>query len=610
MLYIITKFFKTMANFWKNFVGLVFILSLSIIDVSYVSGQNIIINSGVSVSGYGGYVVIKGNLIDDGTFTNNSNTVVLNGAAQTISGSSVTIFNNLTLGGTGAKTIASGTAVTVASSLVTDDMLTIQSSSLTLGGSLIVNGTTTGTLTYNRKLLTEAEYGDYQYISSPVSSNTATNVGKITDVYSWDEITGTWPYSTITALASGRGYNIDQTTASDGFISFTGSVAISASIPVTSPYADVITGVEGNYNSRTFIGTGGHSGVTRSLTNYGGGGWNLLGNPYTSAILAAAFINENYNSNPALSNFDPNYVALYLYDPTIGSNGIYRYISNSTGWWGTELSQTHIQTGQGFFVLAMNDFSTFNFTRSMQEHATAAALYKSTKSEGRWSGLQLKVKYGDFENYTIIVYHSGMTVGVDPGYDIGQLSTYPVVDIYSMLPRDNGVRFMQQALPIDGCDTIIVPVGVDFTSGGDVTFSALIEPLGGYKFILEDRTAGVLTDLSVENYTVTIPAGTNGPGRFYLRTKNITTTDVPPDPSSPDQADLQIWASDYVVSIKGEVSTNAIATVFDMQAKIVYKNKLNEGSYNTFTVTNATKGIYIVLVVDGKKVFAKKVILF
>ena len=65
----------------------------------------------------------------------------------------------------------------------------------------------------------------------------------------------------------------------------------------------------------------------------------------------------------------------------------YYYLANSTGWpSGLELNETHIQAGQGFFVLAMNDNSEFQFTRAMQEHSTGTAMLKSsggTKTAGR-----------------------------------------------------------------------------------------------------------------------------------------------------------------------------------------------------------------------------------
>jgi hypothetical protein len=601
---------KTMGKRRDDFLVLVYVFTISITAISNLNGQSVKISSGSAVAGTAGFVVIKGNLINDGAFTNKKNTVVLDGASQTISGDSTSIFSNLTLGGTGIKTISAGTAVTVDSSLITGDMLVIESSSLQSNGSLIVKGVTTGTFTYDRQLLTEAEYGDYQYVSSPVGNNSATNSGKITNVYSWNEIDGIWPVEPITGLVSGKGYNIDQTTSSDGLISFTGNMVTSAAINATSPYSDVITGAELNYDNRQFVDATGHSGKARSLIDYGGGGWNMLGNPFPSALLVSRFIEANYSSTPALSNFDPNYVAVYLYDGTVGTKGTYYYISNSSGWWGSELSQTHIQAGQGFFVLAMNDFSTFTFDRSMQDHAAKDLMLKSTREEGRWPGLQLITRHGDDKNSTLILYHSGMTLGVDPGYDIGQLSTHPDLDIYTMLPKSNGIRYMQQALPIDGCDTIILPVGIDFSPGGEVTFSAITEKLENYDFVLEDRFNNVFTDISNNSYTVNLPSGTNGTGRFFIHTKGTGTTDINPEPEVNDKPGLKIWAADNTVYIKGDVSKKAVVYVYNTSAEIIYEDKLKEGPLNTFTLSNIAKGIYIIRVIEGDKVNLKKVMIF
>ena len=83
-----------------------------------------------------------------------------------------------------------------------------------------------------------------------------------------------------------------------------------------------------------------------------------------------------------------------------------------------------------------------------------ARLTKSAKAEeDSWPGLQLKVKYGDKENSTLVVYSENMTAGLDPGYDVGQLSTGPDVEIYTALvEKDNRVNFARQALPLTDCD--------------------------------------------------------------------------------------------------------------------------------------------------------------
>ncbi len=56
----------------------------------------------------------------------------------------------------------------------------------------------------------------------------------------------------------------------------------------------------------------------------------------------------------------------------------------------------------------------------------------------------------NIENMTDIIFDKDMTVGLDPGYDIGQLSTGPSVEIYTALVADNGINFARQALPVNG----------------------------------------------------------------------------------------------------------------------------------------------------------------
>lgn len=59
----------------------------------------------------------------------------------------------------------------------------------------------------------------------------------------------------------------------------------------------------------------------------------------------------------------------------------------------------------------------------------------------------------------------------------------------------------------------IIPVGIDFTSGGELTLGVDV-PFRNYKFWLEDRVTGIFTDLSSDSYRITLPAETYGTGRF------------------------------------------------------------------------------------------------
>ena len=240
---------------------------------------------------------------------------------------------------------------------------------------------------------------------------------------------------------------------------------------------------------------------------------------------AATFVSVN------TGKFDPNYQALYVYDGN-SATPHYKYaaaeIPFDPGYEEGGFFNDNIQAGQGFFVLALYNDIDFNFTPAMQVHNTDLTLLKSAEAEADpWPGLQLKVTYGDKERSTVIVYNSEMTTGCDPGYDVGQLSAGPDVEIYtSLVLKDNSVNFARQALPLAESEKNIIPVGIDTEKGGEVTFSAYTVPIEDKKFWLEDRVTGIFTNLNTNTYTVTLPAKTYGTGRFFIIASTNTPTAI------------------------------------------------------------------------------------
>ncbi|MBG7612148.1 heparin lyase I family protein, partial [Polaribacter sp. BAL334] len=163
--------------------------------------------------------------------------------------------------------IVGGTTTAVCNNLtITEtDGLVINS-----GGSLIVNGTSSGNVTYNRNLGTENWY----LVSSPVVGETYDNAyisanslainGTNNAIGSYNTADNTWSYMQTgsgATFTAGQGYSVRRaTSAGAGNISFTGTINTS----------DVSVGVSN-----------------------AGTGFNLLGNPFTSFINSATLLTDN-----------------------------------------------------------------------------------------------------------------------------------------------------------------------------------------------------------------------------------------------------------------------------------------------------------------------------
>lgn len=539
--------------------------------------------------------------------------------------------NNLTIGpGTNLLLRQTGD-LTINGDLTNNGTIVSNSYTPQDGGSLIVRGATygTGIVTFRRYLRTESNFGDRHYIASPVGGQTLSvftqvNGSRIASdangyrIWKYQESDDSWQRAS-GVFENGHGYNIDQAAGSDGLMVFSGSIvtateALPITVKASSPYRI-------SYNERYALNPADPYGVInhyadiwatpRSWDDYGGGGWNLLGNPFTSSMNAAAFISYNEGK------FDPDYQALYLYD---GVNDVYKYAASIVPGWDEPVEEEggywninkvgnfsdYIHTGQGFFVLAQYDNIDFYFTNSMQQHAHPYLfLLKSASASDSWPGLRLKVKLGDKEKSTLLVYNDSLTPGLDRGYDIGLLSADPDIEIYTtLMSKENSVNFTRQVIPLTDFEKSIIPVGVDTEKGGGVTFSANTVNIENCRFWLEDRVAGIFTDLSKDSYTVTLPPKTYGTGRFFI----VASATIPTSAEVPrmDATGLRIWTTVDKIIIKGEVSDRAICDVFNLQGQKILEVHLKGSELNTISLDPVPGGIYLIRVSDGAKVITKK----
>jgi len=151
-------------------------------------------------------------------------------------------------------------------------------------------------------------------------------------------------------------------------------------------------------------------------------------------------------------------------------------------------------------------------------------------------------------------------------------------------------------------------VGIDCKAGGDVTFSAENIALpAGCNVVLEDKTTGTLTPLSEgASYKATIGTESSGIGRFYIHTGlNLTTGK---SEITAEINNLKAYITNGAIIIEGEVTNQAIATLYNLQGQKVRVKSLQKGSLNTLSCPELLNGIYMLTIQQNGDIVTRKLV--
>lgn len=508
---------------------------------------------------------------DNGIPTSSSLVSIPNVATSPIisSGASA-LAGNIIINGSEILTINSVNSLTVNGNLTITGDLTINS-----GGSLIVNGTSTGNLTYNVNVNNTA----WHLVSSPIVGeqyddawNTSNSINvsgsglndAISRYNNTTSINGSWDYFQTGAAATpfnqGQGYSLKRTSAGD----------------------------------YSFIGAFPTNDVNLSITQGFGtlNKWNLIGNPFPSYIKVSELIAANS------VNLTDTHEFIYAWNGT-------NYVTLS----GTD----YIHTGQAFFVNADNSTTNnFTFPESLQSHQTSVPFYKETSSP------MIKIFVNDKDNiqkFTEIWYIEKTTKSLDPGFDAGTFTGQESdFRFYSHLVENSeGVNFMLQSLPRDDYENTVIPLGLDAVSGKEISFSINHQNLPTDLMVfIEDKKRKRITRLDEENsnYKIILDTESNGIGRFYLRTSTVDLRKVL-DVNHFDLNHISMYlSSDRNLRIVGLKSHKVLLTVFNVLGKKVYHQNLEANTVIDINLSNSIKqGIYIVKIETNKGIINKKIFL-
>lgn len=552
-----------------------------------------------------------------------TNCVVIPNTTQITGTGYNALAKNLTIKATGNLELQSSNNLTV------EDWVNVDASgvfNIRNNASLIQTNNFANTGSVNAQRTANIRRLDYVYWSSPVANFPVTSISTGTPsnvIYKWLPTTtttyasnfGNWT-NTTENMVTGKGYivrgpNSFSTTAANYTATFTG---VPNNGTITTPIS------RSTYNGPSYAGP------TSTLVTANDDNFNLVGNPYPSAIRAISFLNANTNiagfvniwthgSLPSTSTIDPFY-ANYVYNYTSADYISYNASGASSG---PGTFNGYIGSGQGFFVV-MNHSSastseTVTFNNSMRSAAYSNSQFyrtsenetTSTETEPERNRIWLDlIKTSDNTNRrTMVGYIEGATNEKDRLYDaLG--SEKQAFNIYSLIPNENEVQVIQgRALPFDTNDQ--VQLGVNIPQNGE--YKVGIATLDGFftdvsqNIFLEDKLLVITHNLRNSPYTFTGTLGRSN-DRFVLKfTEQSLSND-----DNVFASDIKIYATNNL-NIESEKLDISKVEVYDIIGKKLLD--LNDVQQKQIVVhqLKSTKSVLLVkITLENGSVVTKKVI--
>lgn len=482
--------------------------------------------------------------------------------------------------------------------------------------SIIVEGTATGEITYN-KYINYLAYQEWDLVGSPVlnqnmqsfaQTHTNSNNTNNTGALAFDD-----PYYALGEYLTEWG----------SFSNYTTSTIPNSSFPAGKGYqmATNPTGSGNDMEGQTLAFTGEIATTSQSINvqnqnganNNNGRRWNLVSNPYPS------YLKANELADGGVGNVN-NFISqnLSVMDQSFG--GVYGWKADGSGYKAYNLANLSdqgipeallIAPGQGFMIAASStDIASLQFTPAMRS-VVGGDDFISGAPMLLNHFLKLQLFNGSSQKgETSFFFQPNLTLGLNPGYDAGNLDQNTTLSS-RLVQDDQGVNLEINAMDIESLYNQTIPLVINQQEGQNfrvsISNNTLPEEVNVY---LEDVFNGTLTSLKNQDFELVAQEDLSQDGRFYIRftTENLAIDDV----LSPSSITVFKLNTDNFITIKGlspEMGKTS-ATLYNMLGMKVAAKALNS---NTATQTISTQGlasgVYIITLTAGEQAVSKKVII-
>jgi hypothetical protein len=498
---------------------------------------------------------------------------------------------NITVNTSATLTINKGYDLTVAGNFTNRGTVTLNSDSNEFS-SIIVQGTSSGNITYNRYVNSLSGGTGWDLIGSPVnglqiSSFATTNdsplatgngsgagdVGEYA-IGTYDPSNNTWTnYTTsnvsTTQFTPGKGYQM--ATDSGATMAFTGTIDTDATETI----------------------------AIESFTDASGRRWNLISNPYPSYITISPSSTTNTFLEVNDDVIDDTYEGVYGYD-AVADPSTYTILNN--------LSSGSIAPGQGFFVAAR---STTAANITFKEEMQTVNGSDDFISGDVFQHAEVELRLFNNDNLvgkTNLFFVENLTLGLDPGYDAGSFTQNDPL-MTRLVENDEGHGMAINAMGLDAMENVVVPLVINQIAGQELRVNLHNANVNGANVFLEDSLEGLMIDLKADDFTLTPTSDLEGVGRFFI---HITADTMSSGEASTSLLNAYKKVDSSYITVEG-LATQPNETkvhLYNILGTEVLSTTLhNNMGIQTISTIGMATGIYIIELESGTDRLTKKLII-
>ena len=542
---------------------------------------------------------IGGNFSNNGAFTATGSTIICNGSsAQTISGTSATTFNNLTIDNAAGVTLASNALTIVSNTLLINSSKKLNvapGKQLTTTGTITNNAGTSGFVlksgsagtasllhntdnvpaTVERYISGDAEA--WHFLSSPMTAQGISGTwlpsgtygnGTGYDLYIWNEPTNCWIYKLNTTSV----VNWNTVHPGSNFIPGRGYLY---SVQATNP-------------TKAFAGNLNNGSLTYPLTFSSADailkGFNLVGNPYPSSVDWAAVSGWSRND---LLNSGGGY-DMWIWNQAANNYGVYNSFTGT----GTNSVTRYIAPMQGYFVRA-SGAGNLGLNNDVRVH-NGASWFKDTETIS--SMVSVVVQSDADKSFDEALLLFGYSTNNQPGATklFSNILTAP--SLY--MPYE--AAFYSVRYLTDTVDNPTVPVMFKPGRDGNYTLSCNFEVDKFQIVMLEDRQMHYIRNLKTGNTYNFIASKTDDANRFVLHFGTDNT-------SSHNELPARVYSDGKKLVIDlSAVGTETTAMVYDALGRKLLHKTLQGSTIHMLSIPSPPQ-ILIVQLLNQQGTITRKV---